>query len=807
MPRMVRAAETKYLGELEVSWATSESGLICIIDTLNVDYRVILHRASTCWLAERTRLLYDNAQGPSLNDSSDKTAQCIAPCGCPQKIVPRVAGRTVFTGLNIFDLHFPMIARNIPRSIFVHPPPPIRPKVDGPLRATVVVPRVLPDAGPASTELENTIGDNNLYRNPTPVTRPGPSSQQPTVTFCINEAQSSATSNGKLHTPSNSMLTDDVFRSSWQREMELWKSWHEQNLQKAFEQFIPKRVVEERMGTSFTSSLVCRHLGYTFERGEYVHIQVPSPHGVGEVQENVVFIHDIACSGQTKEDKAYYLLVSKYSFLGSSPPFNRYQCVGENAKRISERELLLHFGDFRTMGERQDAEFIRVGNIRHARDVEMEDAVEHLVQMPRDNKYVLLGFARRTGLFEPVGSSTLVAQQALTIAASSVALLFVAYRNRWKSPKFKFPCKPAAFDLTPSVLGPSEGFSQVSCQIYAAFRFGEKHDMTWRVRHHAAAVYDESTTEVLADFGSGRLVPPCLPGPEIPKIALISGMNFKFILDDMTNAQRRNYSIRDFLVPLRILDDAVTSSALIPRSSDFFVLALPSAILHEIVFPELIGSIMKILERRYSVHLKMSSFSEHNIPQSRTVIILLASPICADPHWDLYWPPEANLSQASPETTVRHKIRDLFSQNSRMKLDGKPCFVCNYQPVMEYDPLGCIYNHGTGQKFAQMEPIELETANSSLDYRRLRYQHPVRGDCLTVRELARMQGFADNFIFYGSDVVQYTQVLNAIPPPVAKRIANTIIQIIQNCRVAQLEEGTNEVEIDARGAKRPRVDT
>lgn len=46
-----------------------------------------------------------------------------------------------------------------------------------------------------------------------------------------------------------------------------------------------------------------------------------------------------------------------------------------------------------------------------------------------------------------------------------------------------------------------------------------------------------------------------------------------------------------------------------------------------------------------------------------------------------------------------------------------------------------------------------------------------RGDLLTVRELARLQGFPDDFVFYGSKERQYEQVLEAFPPPVAKAIA------------------------------------
>jgi DNA (cytosine-5)-methyltransferase 1 len=45
---------------------------------------------------------------------------------------------------------------------------------------------------------------------------------------------------------------------------------------------------------------------------------------------------------------------------------------------------------------------------------------------------------------------------------------------------------------------------------------------------------------------------------------------------------------------------------------------------------------------------------------------------------------------------------------------------------------------------------------------------------LTVRMVARLQGFPDNWQFHGGKTVSYRQVGNAFPPPVAKAVANRI---------------------------------
>ncbi|KAL3424916.1 hypothetical protein PVAG01_04197 [Phlyctema vagabunda] len=327
---------------------------------------------------------------------------------------------------------------------------------------------------------------------------------------------------------------------------------------------------------------------------------------------------------------------------------------------------------------------------------------------------------------------------------------------------------PLVYDMTSNILGASEGFSQANFDISAGFT-NYKYDITWKARYPSANLYNIDPLNTLKDFVNEKLAPPSSPSATIPKVVLITGSNERFLLTGDDNDKR--VSPEDFTRPLEYLSYILTTLG----KGTFVVITMASNILYKKSFPRFNETLYMLLKSGLSVQLRKTYLPKHRIPQDRTIVALISSP-CYDPAQLAFKP--------APEPfTVRDICRNILMTNIKQN----------------------VYSHKTGIQVEDgltLEAVDLGSRAVDLRPQLSHYHHllghPTRGDHLTVRELARLQGFPDNLIFLGDIQFQFRNVLRALPPHIANMLAKSVLTSV---RALEVQQPSNE---SFRSSKRAR---
>src|SRR5205085_994280 len=97
------------------------------------------------------------------------------------------------------------------------------------------------------------------------------------------------------------------------------------------------------------------------------------------------------------------------------------------------------------------------------------------------------------------------------------------------------------------------------------------------------------------------------------------------------------------------------------------------------------------------------------------------------------------------------------------------------------------HSHGVIEKIRKIKPgqgpisyrrLEADLARTLIAGHRAMPVHPWLHRTISVREAAVIQGFPDSYLFAGTRANQPLQVANAVPPPLARAIAEHLLRFL-----------------------------
>ena len=209
-----------------------------------------------------------------------------------------------------------------------------------------------------------------------------------------------------------------------------------------------------------------------------------------------------------------------------------------------------------------------------------------------------------------------------------------------------------------------------------------------------------------------------------------------------------------FPAALRLIDEIQPKAVMIENVRGFL----------SAVFDDYRAQLKKQLSKLgYHVDWRLLNASDFGVPQLRPRVVIVAIKKNLVDAFD--WP---EVSPHNPQT-VGECLRDLMGSNGWRGLDKWVDGADEIAPTL----VGGSKKHGgpdLGPTRARRAWATLGVEGKSLANSAPEKEF-VGAPRLTLRMAARLQGFPDNWQFYGGKTTQYRQIGNAFPPPVAKAVA------------------------------------
>lgn len=169
----------------------------------------------------------------------------------------------------------------------------------------------------------------------------------------------------------------------------------------------------------------------------------------------------------------------------------------------------------------------------------------------------------------------------------------------------------------------------------------------------------------------------------------------------------------------------------------------------------------------YDVHWRLLNASDFGVPQLRPRFILVA--LRSDASARFRWPEPLSMT-----VTVGQSLRDLMAAQGWSGADAWALRAAAVAPTL----VGGSHKHGgpdLGPTRARKRWAELGVDGLGIGGSAPGPDFPVAAlPKLTLRMVARLQGFPDNWQFTGKKTAAYRQIGNAFPPPVARHVALAI---------------------------------